>query len=93
MADRVMVAIDEDLAELLREHLPALVERITAEPQAAFTIEEAANQWRVSKSTVEQMLADGRIRGVHFGRRVVIPRHEIDRVLQLPPARAMRRVG
>ena len=50
--------------------------------QLAFNRAEAADALRVSLRTVDYLLARGALRGRRIGRRVVIPRAEIDRVLR-----------
>lgn len=87
MADRVIV-VDDGLAALLRETLPRIVEALERRdkpenPAAAATVAEAALELRLSKRKVEQLIADGQINAVRFGRRVVIPRHEIDRLMDI----------
>ena len=82
MAERVVV-IDDDLADLLRQHLPLIAERLVdPDPTAGLTIDEAARHLRLSERTVADLVADGTIRCVRFGRRVVIPRTEIARLLE-----------
>ena len=43
---------------------------------------EAADALRVSLRTVDYLLAQGTLRGRRIGRRVVIPKSEIDRLLR-----------
>lgn len=50
--------------------------------QIAFNRREAADAFRVSLRTVDYLLAGGALRGRCIGRRVVIPRSEIDRLLR-----------
>jgi excisionase family DNA binding protein len=47
----------------------------------AFSRREAADALRVSLRTLDYLLAQGKLRGRHIGRRVVIPRTEIERLL------------
>ena len=48
----------------------------------AFTRPEAAEALRVSLRTVDTLLAQGAIKARHIGRRVVIPKTEIQRLLR-----------
>jgi excisionase family DNA binding protein len=50
--------------------------------QMAYKRSEAADALRVSLRTVDYLLAQGALRGRRIGRRVVIPRAEIDRLLR-----------
>jgi excisionase family DNA binding protein len=50
--------------------------------QFAFSRVEAADALRVSLRTVDSLLAQGALRGRRIGRRVVIPKAEIDRLLR-----------
>jgi excisionase family DNA binding protein len=98
MGQRILV-LDEDLADLLRDLLPRIadaLERVEA-PQpttAGLTVQETAQQLRVSARLVESMVASGQINAVRFGRRVVVPRAEVDRIMAAgDPGPAVRRVG
>lgn len=98
MAER-MVIIDDDLAELLRDVLPRLapaldrLDRPAEHQTAGLNVAEAAHELRISVRSVESMVADGSLGSVRFGRRVVIPRSEIDRVLSASIAQPVRRIG
>jgi excisionase family DNA binding protein len=48
----------------------------------AFNRRETADVLRVSLRTVDYLLAQGDLRGRRIGRRVVIPKTEIDRLLR-----------
>jgi excisionase family DNA binding protein len=48
----------------------------------AFNRPEAADALRVSLRTVDYLLAQGTLRGRRIGRRVVIPKTEIDKLLR-----------
>jgi excisionase family DNA binding protein len=48
----------------------------------AFNRREAADVLRVSLRTVDYLLAQGNLRGRRIGRRIVIPKTEIDRLLR-----------
>jgi excisionase family DNA binding protein len=50
--------------------------------QMAFKRSEAAEALRVSLRTVDYLLAQGTLRGRRIGRRIVIPKAEIDRLLR-----------
>ena len=50
--------------------------------QLAFKRSEAGDALRVSLRTVDYLLAQGTLRGRRIGRRVVIPKSEIDRLLR-----------
>lgn len=49
--------------------------------QIAFSRREAADALRVSLRTLDYLLAQGKLRGRRIGRRVVIPRAEIEKLL------------
>ncbi len=53
----------------------------------AYTRQEAADALRVSLRTLDNLLAQGRVRARRIGRRVVIPRAEIAKLL-LPARKA-----
>jgi excisionase family DNA binding protein len=55
----------------------------------AFTRREAADALRISLRTLDYLLAEGKISAQRIGRRVVIPRLEIARLLR--PARRSRK--
>jgi excisionase family DNA binding protein len=48
-------------------------------PKVLFSRKEAAGALALSDSTIDEMIARGMIRAVHFGRRVLIHRDEIER--------------
>lgn len=48
---------------------------------AALTRLEAADSLRISLRTLDSLLAQGRLLGRRIGRRVVIPRKEIEKLL------------
>ena len=50
--------------------------------RVAFTRVEAADTLRVSLRTLDYLLAQGTLRGRRIGRRVLIPKTEIDRLLR-----------
>ncbi len=63
----------------------------------AFNRREAAEALRLSLRTVDYLLAQGALRGRRIGRRVVIPKAEIDKLLRhdtpiphsVPPTEAL----
>jgi excisionase family DNA binding protein len=90
-----VVIVDEHLAELLTDLVPRLVDALErfehpAEPTAGLTRAEAAAQLRVTSRHVDSMLASGELQCVRLGRKVIIPRSEIDRLLT-PTARDVGR--
>ncbi len=50
--------------------------------QIAFNRREAADALRVSLRTLDYLLAQGKVRSARIGRRVVIPRAEIEELLR-----------
>jgi excisionase family DNA binding protein len=48
----------------------------------AFSRREAADALRVSLRTVDYLIAQGKLRGRRIGRRVVIPKTELERLLR-----------
>ena len=46
-----------------------------------FTLEEAAEQMRVSVRTIQRLMASGQVRPIHIGRRTLIAQREIDAYL------------
>jgi len=48
----------------------------------AFSRREAADALRVSLRTLDYLLSQGKLRGRRIGRRLVIPRAEIERLLR-----------
>ncbi|MCU1488315.1 MAG: Helix-turn-helix domain [Actinomycetia bacterium] len=101
MAERVLVAIDEEVLDRLLVALDRssdVVEQATRRfdsesKPGALTIKETAFELGVSVSTVERMTRAGELNPVRFGNRVRYPRHEIDRVLGATIASPVRRVG
>lgn len=55
---------------------------VPSAPQTLFTVDEAAEQLRVSRSLIYSALRDGRLRGVKIGRRRLIPASEVDRLIR-----------
>lgn len=47
----------------------------------AFNRREAADALRVSLRTLDYLLAEGKLRGRRIGRRVIIPRTEVEKFL------------
>lgn len=50
--------------------------------QMAFSRREAADTLRVSLRTLDSLLSQKKLRGSRIGRRIVIPRAEIERILR-----------
>lgn len=48
----------------------------------AFSRREAADALRVSLRTIDYLLAQGKLRGRRIGRRLIIPRAEIEKLLR-----------
>jgi len=48
----------------------------------AFNRREAADALRVSLRTLDYLLAQGKLRGRRIGRRIVIPRAELEKLLR-----------
>jgi excisionase family DNA binding protein len=46
-----------------------------------YSIDEAAHAVGLSRTSVKNLIANGRLRTVHVGRRVVIPRREVEALL------------
>lgn len=46
-----------------------------------YTLEEAANALTLGRSTVWKLVRQGRLRVVRVGKRVLVPKKEIDRLL------------
>jgi excisionase family DNA binding protein len=61
----------------------------------AFSRREAADALRVSLRTIDYLLAQGKMRGRRIGRRVVIPRAEVEKLLRhdTPVVQGMENVG
>jgi excisionase family DNA binding protein len=47
----------------------------------AVSVEEGAGMLSVSTRTMRSWIADGRVRAVHLGRRVVVPVVELERLI------------
>ena len=56
----------------------------------AYTVSEAAEAIGLSKSTVFEMLKDGRLRGLKLGHRRLIRRSELEAVLDAAEAQTAR---
>ena len=52
------------------------------EDRLAFSRDEVARQLGVSRDSVIRAIAKGKIKIIRFGRRVLIPRAELDRLLE-----------
>jgi excisionase family DNA binding protein len=48
----------------------------------AFSRREAADALRVSLRTLDYLLVQGKLQGRHIGRRIVIPRSEVEKLLR-----------
>jgi excisionase family DNA binding protein len=59
----------------------------------AFTRSEAAEALRVSLRTIDNLLASGNLRSRRIGRRILIPRCELERVLAKDAIATSRAVG
>ncbi len=59
----------------------------------AFTRREAADALRISLRTLDYLLAQGKLRGRRIGRRVVIPRAELERFAAKDQARIVPEEG
>jgi len=58
------------------------MESLTRTQPAAFTINEAAQQLRCSRSHIYALIERGLIRRVHIGARSIIPASEVDRLVE-----------
>jgi excisionase family DNA binding protein len=52
------------------------------EHRLAYSKEEAARQLGVSRDSVTRAIAKGKIKIIRFGRRVLIPKAELERLLE-----------
>jgi excisionase family DNA binding protein len=59
-------------------------------PRLALRPQEAAEALGVSRDTFDALVADGRVRVVRIGRRVVVPVRELERFLEREAAVALR---
>ncbi|OHU33372.1 hypothetical protein BKG79_22490 [Mycobacteroides chelonae] len=50
-------------------------------PRSLLTLAEAAEELRISRTQMYRMRAQGRIRVLRLGARVLVPRREIERVV------------
>ena len=64
--------------------IQAMTTTTTAHPTPIdlLTIDEAAKALRISRRTLQQMLADGTVKAARFGRAVRIPADELRRVVR-----------
>jgi excisionase family DNA binding protein len=52
------------------------------EPRAAYSIAEAAAQLSLGRTKMVELVANGRVRTVRVGRRVLVPRTALDEFLK-----------
>jgi len=52
------------------------------EDRLAFSRDEVAKQLGVSRDSVIRAIAKGKIKIIRFGRRILIPKDEVERILQ-----------
>lgn len=79
-----MTGLEERIADVVRQAVrDALDDLDPAEVRpVAYTTEQAADALGVSRSTVQRLIADGRLRTVRLGARVVrIPRIALDELV------------
>jgi excisionase family DNA binding protein len=50
--------------------------------RVAYTLDEAAQALRISRSTAKTLIGKGLIRVTHLGRRVIVPANEIERIIR-----------
>jgi excisionase family DNA binding protein len=60
------------------------------EKKLALSKDEVAGCLGVSRDSVDRAIRRGEIRVIRFGRRILIPRGELERVLQTAPAPEVR---
>jgi excisionase family DNA binding protein len=53
-----------------------------ATKRVAYTLDEAAEALRISRSTAKTMIGRGVLRVTHLGRRVIVPADEVDRIIR-----------
>ena len=59
----------------------------------AYTIQEACNALRCGRATLYRLINSGRLRALAFGARTLIPRADLERLVdELPPAKQRGRV-
>lgn len=51
--------------------------------QQILTVPEAAELARVSRAHMYRLVSDGTVSAVRLGKRVVVPRHEIEKLLRI----------
>lgn len=54
------------------------------EKRLTITVEEAAQALGISRGLAYQMVHEGKIPFIRFGKRLVVPRHAIEKMLQAP---------
>lgn len=79
-----MIGLEDRIAEVVRQAVSDALDNldlVDGRP-VAYTTEQAADALGVSRSTVQRLIADGRLRSVHLGARVVrIPRIALDELM------------
>jgi len=61
---------------------------MTQPERATYSVPEAARVLGVSRNTAYEAIKAGQIPALRIGRRIVVPRQEIDRLLSASPAPA-----
>jgi excisionase family DNA binding protein len=60
---------------------PGIERKVPSVERQALSVSEFSHALGTSNDTTRRRIADGSIRSVRYGRRVLIPRTELDRVL------------
>jgi excisionase family DNA binding protein len=60
---------------------PETEEKVASVERRAVSIAEFSRACGISRDTTRRRIKDGSIRSVRFGRRILIPRTELDRIL------------
>ncbi len=58
--------------------------RSISKERIKLTRDEAAKMLRVSLPTLDKMRSEGKIKTEQFGKRILIPQEEIDKILNIP---------
>lgn len=94
-----MTTLREELMRLHRrmDTLIAFLRKgeMASERRSALSMAEAAAALSISTKTLRRMVAEGRLRPMRVGRRVLVPRTELERITQptQPAKRGHRRRG
>ena len=75
-----MTSLEQAVEEEVERRVAARLEELNAVRPRVLTVDEAAKELRLSRSTVYKMITEGELVTANNPRRVLIPQSEVDRL-------------